>query len=212
MVSVHLDHDLAIVSDEKFNLFTDHHRFDRKHIARWSAFYKQHLVDSTNVEDDNLLQDYFLNCLTGFLRTEVVDEFYSLPAIEQSAASLVYLALTKLESNLCDCIPTRQGSIACFKISNISNENVSLASSWLKAIIKTLKATNSIPSQSIGHILSGMATSQSKKFNSFVSILMISDPKRTRVSADCVSAVLNKCCVKYRELLQAGHWPMTQSK
>jgi hypothetical protein len=118
-------------------------------------------MNSTNVLADNILQGYFMNCLCGRLRSEVADEFYDLPAIEQSAASLIYLALTEVQSSLYDCLPTLQRTIACFKISDISNEDVSLASSWLKAIISTLRATNDIPSSTIDYILSGMATSQS---------------------------------------------------
>lgn len=153
-----------------------------------------------------------MNCLCGRLRSEVADEFYDLPAIEQSAASLIYLALTEVQSSLYDCLPTLQRTIACFKISDISNEDVSLASSWLKAIISTLRATNDIPSSTIDYILSGMATSQSTAFNNYISVLASIQSSRIRSSASSINPILDQCCNKYRDLLQAGHWPMAQSK
>jgi hypothetical protein len=216
MVPIEFDPVLNNVSTERYNLLTDHHRFDRNHIARWSAHYKQHLMDYTNVDADNLLQDYFMNCLTGLLHTEVFEEFYYLPAIEQSAASLVYLALTKLQSNLYACIPALQGSIAAFKLSHISGENVSFASSWLKAIIKNLRAIDDIPSSTIDYILSGMATSQSTTFNSYISALAsnhkITESSCTRSSASSITSILDQCCNKYWAMFGAGQWPMAQSK
>jgi hypothetical protein len=176
-----------------------------------SIDYKQHLMDSTNVNADNLLQDYFINCLTGLLHTEVFEEFCILPAIEQSAATLVYLALTKLHSNLSACVPALQESIFSFKLSRIFDENVSFASSWLKAIIKTLRANDDIPSYTIDYILSGMATSQSTTFNNYISAVL-ADVSCTEPSTNSIHSILNKCCDKYRDLLQAGHWPMAQSK
>jgi hypothetical protein len=209
MVPVDFDQALTTVSDKKYNLLTNYHRcFDRNHIAHWSSSYKQHLMESSNSYADNLLQDYFMNCITGIL-----------PTIEQSAASLVYLALTKLHSNSSACIPALQGSIFSFKLWRIIDEDVSLASSWLNAIIKTLRATNNIPSHTISHILSGMATSQSTTFNSYVTLLAthhdISCTRSdisTRSTISSISSVLDNCCDKYRELLQAGQWPMAQSK
>jgi hypothetical protein len=212
LVPVKFDPVLHTVSNERYNLLTDHHRLDRTHITRWSAYCKQHLMNSTNVLADNILQGYFMNCLCGRLRSEVADEFYDLPAIEQSAASLIYLALTEVQSSLYDCLPTLQRTIACFKISDISNEDVSLASSWLKAIISTLRATNDIPSSTIDYILSGMATSQSTAFNNYISVLASIQSSRIRSSASSINPILDQCCNKYRDLLQAGHWPMAQSK
>jgi hypothetical protein len=139
MVPVELDHINTTVSDEKYNLLTDYPRFGRDDIAVWTVFYKMHPVDSTDSDTDNLLQDYIFKCLTGRLRTEVTEEFYELPDDEQGAPSLIYMALTKLHSHSRACVQTLQGSITNFRLSEIANEDVSLACSFLKSIAKHLQ-------------------------------------------------------------------------
>jgi hypothetical protein len=179
-----------------------------------------HPVDSTDYDTDNLLQDYIFKCLTGRLRTEVTEEFYELPDDEQGAPSLIYMALTKLHSHSRACVQTLQGSITNFKLSEIANEDVSLACSFLKSIAKHLHITNDIPSQTIGSILDGMATSQSQTFNSFVSVLELTHCKPRGISRTSfagtsnlyfnIKTVLEQCSDKYRELLQGRRWPQAK--
>jgi hypothetical protein len=222
MVPAEIDHINTTVSDEKYNLLTDHARFSLDHIAFWTVFFKSHPADPTDsVSDTNLLQDYLLNCITGRLKSEVHKKFYKLPEDEQGAATLIYLALSKLHSNSYACVQALQGSVNNFKLSQIAYEDVSIASSWLRAIIKTLKVTNDIPSQAIGSILAGMSTSSFEQFNTYVSVLESIDYKPTGLSCTAPStstyladgitsvltSVLEKCNTKYRDLVQTGRWP-----
>jgi hypothetical protein len=76
MVPAEIDHINTTVSDEKYNLLTDHARFSLDHIAFWTVFFKSHPADPTDsVSDTNLLQDYLLNCITGRLKSEVHKKF-----------------------------------------------------------------------------------------------------------------------------------------
>lgn len=68
-------------------------------MSLWTVFFKSHPINSTDSNSDNLLQDYFMNCITVCLKTEVIEEFYELPGDEQGAPLLIYLALTKLHSS-----------------------------------------------------------------------------------------------------------------
>jgi hypothetical protein len=69
-------------------------------MSLWTVFFKSHPINSTDSNSDNLLQDYFMNCITVCLKTEVIEEFYELPGDEQGAPLLIYLALTKASLQL----------------------------------------------------------------------------------------------------------------
>jgi hypothetical protein len=158
-----------------------------------------------------------MNCIGGRLRSEVQEEFYELPDDEQGAATMIYLALAKLHAHSDACVQALQGSITNFKISQIEYEDVSLAATWLRAIVKTLKVTDDIPSRAAGSVLTGMATSSCEPFNTYVSVLENVNFKPTGMSrsnsstskrrADNVYAVLESCTDKYRDLVHRGHWP-----
>jgi hypothetical protein len=217
MVPVDIDLTKTTVSDEKYNLLIDHPRFDRDQIALWTVFFKTHPTDRTDSDSDNLLQDYFLNCLGGRLLFEVQEEFYELPEDEQGAATLIYLALSKLHAHSDALISALQGSITNFKITQIEYEDVSLAATWLRAIIKTLKVTDDIPSRAAGSILTGMATSSCEQFNTYIAVLENVNFKPSGLSrsnsrlstrrAENVYSVIESCTDKYRDLVHRGHWP-----
>jgi hypothetical protein len=158
-----------------------------------------------------------MSCLTGDLQSEITELFYEQPDDQQGAATLIYLALTKLHSNSYACVQALQGCIINFRLSNIAYEDVSKASSWLKALVKHLRITNDVPTQAMGSILAGMSTSQSTQFNSYISVLDTMENKPAGLSrtgssvnsriVDRIFDLLEQCGNKYRQLVQAGHWP-----
>jgi hypothetical protein len=129
------------------------------------------------------------------------------------------MAMSKLQSNSVLCIQTYQGIITHFSIKSVPEENVSTATSWLKAVVKALKLTNSIPNTALQSILRGMQHSKHRGFNMLGAILGSSARKFVMGFGKDVSeeqaaeifAALDRLNEEYRMFKEAGQWPMARA-
>ena len=102
-----------------------------------------------------------------------------------------------------------------FDLTKVKHEDVSLAVSWLKATIKNLSYSNDIPNKSVGFILTGMARSHNRTFNTHCSVLEVqhstdSHGSSIRSNSDKLCMLLHRILdslnEKYRDLVQHGCW------
>jgi hypothetical protein len=152
---------------------------------------------------------------------EMTLDFNELDEDIQGSATLIHLALTKLQSNSAACILAQQGFVMYFNIGSIAHEDVGLATSWLKATFKNLSFTNDIPNTSLASVLSGMARSQSRRFNTYCHVLEVNElalvPKphpgvdTSAAHYKVICGALDKLNTKYRDLLQNGQWPKAKT-
>jgi hypothetical protein len=179
----------GVVSDTTKNLLYFHSQFDAEHIRSWQFLLNHQCVDPVDTDTNRLLEDHFMNCLTGRLLTDVTSEFRELDESFQGSATLIFMALRKLQSNSASCIAAQQGFIMYFDLSKIKYEDVSLAVSWLKATVSNLSYSNDIPNKAIGFILAGMSRSHNRAFNTYCSVLECSKLQTTGYASSVVDPV-----------------------
>lgn len=220
-VPLSIDLDDGSVSPDSLNIILHHNRFNVDHINTWQFLINHHCRDPLDVDSDRILQDYFWNCLTGRLLNEVTMDFNDLETDIQGSATLIFMALSKLQSNSAACVVAQQGFIMWFDIASIPHEDVSLATTWLKATVKNLSYTNDIPNKALASIISGMARSHNRRFNTYCSVLEVQSSTLVPASHPGVDTSAEYCKVihqnldslnsKYRELVQSGHWLKVKS-
>lgn len=205
----------GVVSNTTKNLLHFHGQFDAEHIHTWQFLLNHQCIDPVDNDTNRLLEDHFMNCLTGRLLTEVTAEFRDLDESVQGSATLIFMALRKLHSNSASCIAAQQGFIMYFDLSKIKYEDVSLAVSWLKATTSNLSYSNDIPNKAVGFILAGMSRSHNRAFNTFCSVLECQQIQPTGYTSSVVDplvlcksvhSVLDSLNDKYRDILQHGRW------
>ena len=214
LVPDQIDMDEISHSDQRFNLLTHHTKIPLQHVQVWQHFINGFSNDE-DLDSNRLLRLYFFDCLDGPLLAEVTEEYYDSQPECQGAATLIKLAMTKLDSNSFACQQSYQSIIMFFDLSVIPDENVSVAASWLKAVIKALQITDSIPSKALDCILNGMQRSSSKTFNMHCAILLSQvDPIVHYQGFDYsekyqrqIFDALDSCTSKYRDAVQSRTWP-----
>lgn len=213
MIPETLQPDGVVSSTTKCLLF-HHNMFPTEHIEQWQFLLNNQCIDPLDSDSSRLLEDHFLSCLTGRLLTEVTAEFFDLDDSIRGAATLIYMALRKLQSNSAAVVLAQQGFIMYFDLSKIKYEDVSLAVSWLKATVKNLSYTNDIPNKAVNHILSGMIRSHNRAFNQLCTAIEVSHDASTGFTVSASSAercravysVLDRLNSKYRDLVDSGRW------
>jgi restriction endonuclease len=118
------------------------------------------------------LSAWFLKALSDDLHDEVFQEHSKLPPLQQGAASLIKLALDKIQKNSHEARHALQSIITSFSLSTIPNEDVKVAVMHLKAVISALDNTHDLPTKSLTYILDGMSnTSSSPELNTLCTML-----------------------------------------
>ena len=205
-------------SGDRHDVLFHHTRFTLEYVQEWQFWCNGH-HKTEDAASDRLLVVYFFKCLDGALLTEVTEDYYEIEADFRGAAVLVFLTMTKLQTNSFHCIQAYQGILMHFNISAVPEEKVSLASSWLKAVTKALQLTNDIPNTALSSILRGMQRSKHRSFNMFAAILASQHTRFTpRPGVDSSKAhmkqifdTLDQLTQEYRMYKESGHWPMANA-
>jgi hypothetical protein len=80
------------------NLFSNHEKFDYNVVLEWQEFVNTHF-DPVDQVSSVWLSAWFLKALSDDLHDEVFQEHSELPPNQQGAASLIKLALDKIQNN-----------------------------------------------------------------------------------------------------------------
>lgn len=121
--------------------------------------------------------------------------------LQDYAATLIKLAFDKICYNSHEAKLALSNIITKFSIVDIKNEDVKLATSWLKSAIKALVGTKDIPQRSLIYILDGMAKSSATKFNSLCTMLKLQTSRLSAIDVDSKKNITSD----YQ--FQAHTWP-----
>jgi hypothetical protein len=195
------------------NLFTHHESFEEDILVEWQDFVEVHF----GPEDQILcswLSDWFMNALSDELHDEVLQEFHGLSESKQGVATLIKLAVDKIQSNSHEAKRALSAIITKFSIADIKNEDVKQATSWLKSVVKALSGTDDIPQRALGYILDGMAKSSSSEFNSLCTMIKLASarlPAKTVDSEKTILDALDELNKHYRDQVHGQKWPKLSS-
>ena len=151
-------------SGDKVDLFTQHDELDLDTVLDWQHWFLLWASD-TDIQSGQWLSQLVLNSLKPDLRDEVSREVSDLPLEHQGSASTLWIALDKVSVSSYETTETLKSFITTFKLSAYPHENVRIACTQFKAILKALLAVNDIPTQAATMILAGFSTSSDKAFN-----------------------------------------------
>jgi hypothetical protein len=155
-----------------------------------------------------------MNALSDELHDEVLQEFHGLSESKQGVATLIKLAVDKIQSNSHEAKRALSAIITKFSIADIKNEDVKQATSWLKSVVKALSGTDDIPQRALGYILDGMAKSSSSEFNSLCTMIKLASarlPAKTVDSEKTILDALDELNKHYRDQVHGQKWPKLSS-
>eukprot|EP00956_Cyclotella_meneghiniana_P004994 scaffold6171_cov22-Cyclotella_meneghiniana.AAC.2 len=166
-----------------FLLFTHHDELDLDEVLEWQHWFLVWASD-TDIQSGQWLSQLVLNSLKPDLRDEVSRELSGLPLEHQGSASTLWIALDKVNVSSYETTETLKSFITNFKLSAYPHENVRIACTQFKAILKALLAANDIPTQAATMILAGFGTSSDKALNTICENLSLHErivsPRRRR--------------------------------
>jgi hypothetical protein len=191
------------------NLFSNHEKFDYDVVLEWQEFVNTHF-DPVDQVSSVWLSAWFLKALSDDLHDEVFQEHSELPPHQQGAASLIKLALDKIQNNSHEAKRALQSIITSFSLAAIPHEDVKVAVTHLKAVISALDNTHDLPTKSLTYILDGMATSSSPEFNTLCTMLKLQYSCISHLEKEdkfTLFPILNDLNSHYRDAVQARTWP-----